>query len=711
MKSRIKKLLFLSMFLFPTIVLAKGSSEAPGLPMILFVEAFVTIHMTVFFHIPLSNLLVAAGVGTDQKKVLKTLIIGRIVILLIGNLVLKEVMMAIDFLTVFIGAFVIVPIYSAANKRKGIYTDLYGSSVQSASAPISSGVRIIKDSITAANIANRITAREINEDNWYETTAYLAKDKKTSFKECYSCHELNALDNSFCTKCGTKLDDNTALANPGYCPKCRAKLNPGVKYCVNCGIELGSYVVDGSTMEAPSEGQVDVFFNQTEAMILDSIITKELEENHYDKNMVIPGLRKRKLLLSFIFALVTFIALCLVFFHLPLLYYGVYVVLFIVYLINIKSYDIKKYIIKQIKARPDEKINNVVASVVASAVKKSFGFEYVAMFLVAILLPLSIFSKPRIFYEKVDDGYAMRFYAFGWSEMDRVEIPDEYNGEPVVSLRGNAFSNMYFLKEVKLPNTITEIRGQAFKNDIMLEKVNMPDKLEYLGGGSFYNCINLEEIELPDTLTTMGGETFYGAQKLKKVKLSDNLTEIRGNTFQDCISLQEITIPASVTRIGAHAFHGDSNLASVTIPYDSKLTEIGSSGFRDCYKLASITLPSNTTYATNAFKGSGTNVKRFTKGPDGNIISFDKVETVSFYENSEYSYYDSKRIYHTLKFEGAHKNGSKIVYDFEYYTDNGYSKKITLYSTDKSMFITDKLYVEIVYAYTNSVTLSVSYKK
>ena len=102
----------------------------------------------------------------------------------------------------------------------------------------------------------------------------------------------------------------------------------------------------------------------------------------------------------------------------------------------------------------------------------------------------------------MENGYGVRFYAFGITNFKTAEIPATYKGQPVISLRGNTFSNMPLLQEVKLPETITEIRGQAFKNDIFLKKVNIPQKLEYLGGGAFYNCASITSIILPDTLTT-----------------------------------------------------------------------------------------------------------------------------------------------------------------------------------------------------------------
>ena len=178
-----------------------------------------------------------------------------------------------------------------------------------------------------------------------------------------------------------------------------------------------------------------------------------------------------------------------------------------------------------------------------------FTFK-ICSFLVAVFLPLMIFMTPKIFYEKQGDGYAVRFYAYGLLNYKSATIPEEYKGKKVIALRGNTFSNMYFLEKVTLPDTIKEIRGQAFKYDWKLTEVNMPKSLEYLGGGAFYNCISLKKISLPDTLTYMGGETFYNATSLEYVKLSQNLTEIRGNTFENCYSLKEIAIPDKVTRIG-----------------------------------------------------------------------------------------------------------------------------------------------------------------
>ena len=217
--------------------------------------------------------------------------------------------------------------------------------------------------------------------------------------------------------------------------------------------------------------------------------------------------------------------------------------------------------------------------------------------IIAIILPLIIFFKPVIIYEPYDEGYSVRYYIFGLTEFTKATIPETHNDKPILSLRGNTFSNMPFLAEVSLPDSITEIRGQAFKNCNNLRKVNLPKNLTYLGGEAFQNDVNLESIELPE-----------------------GLTEIKGNTFENCTSLKEINIPDNVTRIGGHAFYECINLSKVDISPTSQLKEIGSSAFRHCTSLKEITIPSSTLINERAFKESPTKINKYT----GNTINNNK---------------------------------------------------------------------------------------
>lgn len=538
----LQQIIILSLFFVPTLVFAgSGSSDFPIL-FALGVEAFVSIHMSIFVLIPLSNLISKE----NSKKTFWTLFAIRAGILLFFDFFVTTKIAYVDFIAVFVGAFLVVPI-SAAIKKQNPYVGK------------SSNIKLSRLSNNAANINPNITT-----------------DNGVILK---------------CSKCGTTLEvtDN---------------------FCFNCGEAF-----DGNNVNVTSPPKVivnasnfDSIYNNTEDKLLEEFIKRELTkagiENKF--NLIPADVLKRKNILNIIFSFLILVYISLVFFHFPIYTYVIGLIILFMFLKFTKSYNLIKYLKKEIKSRPSEKISNIVMNVSNSFVSDNSKLLRLGSIAIAIVLPLFFFMNPRIMYEKVDYGYAVRFYTFGLTNFTTATIPETHNGEPVVSLRGNTFSNMPFLETVSLPNTIIEIRGQAFKNDIKLVSVNIPRNLEYLGGASFYNCTSITCIELPNSLTYMGGETFYNAVSLENIKLSNNLTEIRGNSFENCRSLKTIKIPDNVTRIGGHAFYGNTSLTEVVFTSNSRLYEIGSSAFRRCTRLNSITLPKGVIINERSFKESPT---------------------------------------------------------------------------------------------------------
>lgn len=400
------------------------------------------------------------------------------------------------------------------------------------------------------------------------------------------------------------------------CKNCGGSIKVTDKFCGNCGQPCNPSKQNTEIVDPPIQKKIvtkanfDSMYNLTESQLLEEFINRQLSKLQIDKNSkVIPAsLLKRKQILNILFVLLLFIYIILIFFHFPLLTYLIGLILLIVLFKYTRNYNMLKYLKKQIQERPSEKITNIIMNVKTTFVPNKTKPIFIVGIVAAIILPLIIFAKPITFYEKMDNGYGVRFYTFGLTNFKTVNIPETYKGEEIVSIRGNVFANMPFLEEVNLPNSITEIRGKAFKNDISLTKINIPDSLEYLGGSAFYNCSSLRSVKLPDTLTYMGGETFYNAYSLENIELSKNLQEIRGNTFEECSSLISIDIPDSVTRIGGHAFYGASRLSEVNITENSNLEEIGSSAFRECSSLLSIRVPKQTYINSRAFKNSPTSI-------------------------------------------------------------------------------------------------------
>lgn len=420
----------------------------------------------------------------------------------------------------------------------------------------------------------------------------------------------------------------------GICSKCGGKLESPYKYCGNCGakVEIQQTTEIQEKEEIIASTDFDSIYTKSEDELLEEFINKEIQKANFENNskLIPKEILKRKTILNIIFAILLFISVSLIFFHFPVYTYIIALIFLFIFLRMSLKYDLMSYLKKESKSRPDEKITNIVMITKESLVYDNLKLLRIFLSLVAIIVPLIIFKDPKILYEKQDNGYAVRFYTFGWNNYKTVTIPEMYKNEKIISLRGNAFSNMPFLESVILPDTITEIRGQAFKNDFKLVSVNIPKNLEYLGGGSFYNCKSIKRIEFPDTLTYMGGEIFYSASSLTDIKLSSNLKEIRGDSFENCISLERITIPDKVERIGGHAFYGDTNLEEVVLTENSNLKEIGSSAFRKCDNLNSITIPSDTYVNERAFKESPTTVRHFGQIDYGNTIDSSKYKYSSF---------------------------------------------------------------------------------
>lgn len=427
----------------------------------------------------------------------------------------------------------------------------------------------------------------------------LFKKSHTSYvRDSYSENKyLRAMpeDTIFCPKCGKVLRELT-----GKCPNCNEEIDVNMVLNYNSVVKVFNF---------------DPIFDNDEEKLLGEVIKRELIKAGINENIkqLPPKALARKNVMNIIFALLVFVYTILIFFHFPIYTYLIGFVILLIYFIITKKYNLIKYLKREVKSRPSEKISNIVMSNKDMLVKDSSILLQIITFVIAVVLPMIIFINPRIMYEKVESGYAVRFYTMGLTNMKKVVIPEEYKGEKVVSLRGNTFSNMWLLEEVNLPDSIIEIRGQAFKNCKKLKTVNIPNELQYLGGGAFYNAKSIKRIILPDTLEYLGGESFYNASSLEEVRLSNNLKEIRGNSFQNCTSLKKIVIPDSVTRIGGHAFHNDTNLSEVVIEENSNLKAIGSSAFRGCTKLLNIKVPYGISISERAFKETNTIIDYFDK--------------------------------------------------------------------------------------------------
>lgn len=604
MKNKFVKLLSLLFLLtIPVVVFAESFSDF-GILETLFMHVALTFHSAAFFCLPLSLMF-----GSDklaQKKVFWKVFWVRAVVVIILTFISVGASIVLDVASIFIGGFIGFPLSGilsakkAANRAKnGYVNNVNGVKCSKCGAIISS------DSAFCTNCGDSqpIVSNVVSDD--------------TEVYTCPICQRKLPPGNSFCITCNQSVEVSNSLINKTdiVCNKCGTTLKLTDQFCTGCGQKktlivrpnpdaAGVSTLNGmpSASQGTAFNAVNVFgFNFSEEQMVEEIIKKEIDKAGETLNTSIIAVEKKKTIFSFIYAIILFICVSLFFFHSHLeVLFGVFVVLTIIYFSIVRKYNLMKYLKKEVKSRPDEKIGYIVSSILSGKVNTGGNKLFrLAIIIVAIAIPLFIFREPHTIYEYDSNlgGYVIRFYTIGWlNPEEELVIPAEYEKKPVVGIRGEVFANVYTLRKVVLPDTIKEIRGQAFQY-----------------------AYNLEEINIPD-----------------------GIVEIKGNTFEEC-NLQEITIPDSVVRIGGHAFRHNTSLKKVNISPKSQLKEIGSSAFRECYDLDEIYLPRDVRIDERAFKDSGTHVKEYNE--DGIVLEdqykYNKFVYIKVNESQEVNEYNT----------------------------------------------------------------------
>ena len=192
-----------------------------------------------------------------------------------------------------------------------------------------------------------------------------------------------------------------------------------------------------------------------------------------------------------------------------------------------------------------------------------------------------------------------------WCEIDF----ENYYSNPM-SGGSELYLNNFLIKEIKIPNNITNINDYTFCGCRSLTSVTIPDSVTSIGEGAFRDCTNLTSIAIPDSVTRIGEFTFSGCESLKSITIPDSVTSIGREAFSGCESLTCITIPDSITSIENYTFDYCTSLTSITIP--DSVTSIGEGAFNKCTSLTSITIPDSITSIENYTFGYCTSLTSIT---------------------------------------------------------------------------------------------------
>ena len=139
-----------------------------------------------------------------------------------------------------------------------------------------------------------------------------------------------------------------------------------------------------------------------------------------------------------------------------------------------------------------------------------------------------------------------------------VEIPNYVGDAPVVEISSEAFSDIDFIRVVKLPNTIDRIASWAFDHCEGLEVVEIEtgkkDRVS-LGNNAFSRCYSLRTIVYNGEIWLEGPGVFKDCKNLYNIPVIRQM--LPDGTFSNCSSLTRIHVVGK-TNIHNRVFAGSS---------------------------------------------------------------------------------------------------------------------------------------------------------
>lgn len=189
------------------------------------------------------------------------------------------------------------------------------------------------------------------------------------------------------------------------------------------------------------------------------------------------------------------------------------------------------------------------------------------------------------------------YFAFiGIDTLKNIVIP-----EGVTEILGYAFAGCGGLESITLPNSLTSLGDRAFGSCVSLKSITLSDNVTFLGGGVFSGCTSLKDVRLPARVEHLGEETFAGCA-IESIVIPKGVTDLSGDMFTNCTKLKSVTFLDRVEDLGMYTFYRCTSLTEFNVPEGVKI--IGQYAFEDCANLVRITLPASVEkIEQNAFSG------------------------------------------------------------------------------------------------------------
>lgn len=214
---------------------------------------------------------------------------------------------------------------------------------------------------------------------------------------------------------------------------------------------------------------------------------------------------------------------------------------------------------------------------------------------------------------KENVGYAVKGYI---GNVNFVEIPALYNGEPVLAINDRSFSYDNVVS-ITIPTTIRYIRKDAFLDCASLV-FNEYDNAYYIGTSEnpYYALIKakdngIESCEIHRDTFIIADGAFKGCHNIENIIIPDNVTRISKDCFYNCYRLTSVTLPNRLVDIDEGAF---DNCGLKTLIFPDSIQNISSTAFLHCNFIE------KNKYKNGFYIGTASNPYLFFLGPTSNKI-------------------------------------------------------------------------------------------
>ena len=271
------------------------------------------------------------------------------------------------------------------------------------------------------------------------------------------------------------------------------------------------------------------------------------------------------------------------------------------------------------------------------------------------------FTKTAITEAALPSTIKTAAYAFSGTGITKASF-----AEGTAEVPARTFENCKQLKEVTLPESITDINNSAFYNCTSLANFKFHEGITFIGDYSFsktavteavlpstlktaayaFSGSNLAKVSFADGIETIPSRALENAFQLKEVTLPESVKEIDNSAFENCTHLRSIKFPSSLEEIGSYAFY-KSGLRSLEIP--DSVTKAGLGAFSNCKELKTVVVGSGLTELSENLFTSCVSLEKATltaKKTEANSKAFFNCRSLS-----ELDYSKTELEFKTLTFE------------------------------------------------------------